>query len=287
MTGTQTLTLGDGRRLAWFEAGKASGPLVFAFHGLPGSREQRHPDERLAERAGVRLIHVERPGFGLSDPRVGRSFRDWASDISELADYLRADQFRVAGVSGGGPFALACAAYLPDRVERLALVSSVGPPGSMNQPVRMLGPARLGFTLARHAPWMLTASLVLFSRLVLVHPRAFIAQAARDLGGRDLAILADESVRQMLVSDLREALRQGANAMRTELGLLASDWNLPFSAVRASCSLWHGERDRLVPAEASRYLAKHISNSRLMLLPEEGHFLVLDHWPEILTWLVG
>lgn len=282
----RTLTLRDGRRLAWQELGSPDGVPVIAFHGLPGSREQRYPDESVAQRLGARVIHVERPGFGMSDPHPGRRLRDWAHDIEQLADYLRIERFCAAGVSGGGPFALACAAWLRERISRLALVSSVGPPGSMDRPVHMLAPARLAFALARRAPWTLTVPLALFARLVVARPQAFIAQAARDLGGEDYTILGDESVRRMLTRDLREAFRQGSGAMLTELILLSSDWGVPFFDIRASCSLWHGERDRLVPASASVRLAREILGSRLTLLPTAGHFFVLERWPEILNWLV-
>jgi pimeloyl-ACP methyl ester carboxylesterase len=212
--------------------------------------------------------------------------RDWAQDIEQLVDKLGADRVCVAGVSGGGPFAVACAAWLRDRISRLALVSSVGPPGSMNGPTRMLAPARLAFALARHASWTLTVPLALFARLAVAWPQAFIAQVARDLGGEDCTILGDQNVRRMLTRDLREAFRQGSGAMLTDLVLLASDWDVPFSDVHASCALWHGERDRLVPASASICLARQIPGSRLRLLPGAGHFFVLERWPEILGWLI-
>jgi len=197
------------------------------------------------------------------------------------------DRFCVAGVSGGGPFALACAAWLRERISRLALVSSVGPRGSMEGPTRMLAPARLAFALARHAPRTLTVPLALFAWLIVMRPLTFIAQAARDLGGEDYRLLQDDAVREMLTRDLSEAFRQGAGGMLTDLTLLASAWDIPFSDVRASCALWHGERDRLVPASASVHLARELPGSQLTLLPGAGHFFVLERWPEILRWLVS
>ncbi len=116
--GPGELTLPDRRRLAWVERGDPAGTVVFAFHGLPGSRFQAHPDDGIALHAEARVIHIDRPAFGRSDPQPGRRLADWAADVGALADHLRIDRFTVAGVSGGGPFACACASVLGQRVPR-------------------------------------------------------------------------------------------------------------------------------------------------------------------------
>ena len=130
---THTVHLADGRALAWTEAGEHSGSPVFSFHGLPGSRFQRHPDGGIARSRGLRLIHVERPGFGLSSPRPGRTLAEWPRDVAALADALGIGRFAVLGISGGGPFALACASLLPERVSAcvtLGGVTDMGWPGA-------------------------------------------------------------------------------------------------------------------------------------------------------------
>ena len=281
-----TLLLRDGRRLAWHEAGSARGAPVVACHGLPGSREQRYPDEGLAQRMGARVIHVDRPGFGWSDPAPHLRLRDWALDVEQLAEHLGLDRFAVAGVSGGGPFAAACAALLPDRVSRVALVSSVGPPASMGPPAQMHLLARFALYGAARVRWLVAPPLAMAARLVRARPNDFIALLAPSLGPADQVVLARPHVQQMLVRDLREAFRQGAGGLVRDLALLGSDWNLPLSRVRAPCALWHGERDRVVPASASARLAQEIPGSRLTLLPDAGHFFVLEHWPRILEWLL-
>ena len=281
-----SLLLRDGRRLAWHEAGTAHGAPVFACHGLPGSREQRSPDESLAQRMGARVIHIDRPGFGRSDPAPRQRVRDWTLDLEQLADHLGLHRFAVVGVSGGGPFAAACAALLPGRVSRLALVSSVGPPGSMDRPAHVHPLARLALGRAARLRWLLAPPLALAARLASAWPRRYIALLARGMGGADQVILARPEVQRMLARDLREAFRQGAGGLLRDLVLLASDWDIPLSQVRAPCALWHGEQDRLVPASASVRLAQEIAGSRLTLLPGAGYFFVLERWPQILDWLL-
>src|SRR5689334_22999351 len=129
---TQLLRLADGRDLAWCERGTPAGTPVFVFHGLPGSRLQRHPDESISTALNARIILTDRPGFGMSSPHPGRTLADWPADVAALADHLGIERFALMGVSGGGPSGCACAAMLGDRVTRAAIVNSVGPPGSMS-----------------------------------------------------------------------------------------------------------------------------------------------------------
>jgi pimeloyl-ACP methyl ester carboxylesterase len=284
--GTRTFALADGRSLAYAEYGAPDGRPVFSFHGLPGSRMQRHPDESIARRAGARVIHVDRPGFGLSTPRPGRTLADWPRDVAALADHLRLERFAIAGTSGGGPYAAACTALLGNRVTRAAIVSGVGPPGSMAGGPMTAG-ARLGFFLAPRAPWTMRRPIAAIARLVMRAPSRYIAALAWQMSPPDRPILARPEVRAMLAQDLREAFRQGARALVDDLALLARPWGLPWERVACPVALWHGEDDWMIPPGASRALERSIPGAQARFLPGEGHFLVLDRWPEICTWLTG
>src|SRR6185312_3853086 len=102
--------LADGRTLACLELGDPSGPPVLYFHGYPGSRLEARVAAAAARRLGLRLLAVDRPGFGQSTFQTGRSIGAWAADVAALADRLALGRFSIVGVSGGGPYALACAA---------------------------------------------------------------------------------------------------------------------------------------------------------------------------------
>ena len=69
----------------------------------------------------------QRPGLRPLDPQPGRTLLDFAADLDRLADALGLDRFAVLGVSAGGPYAVACAHRLPDRVTAAAAVSSLSP----------------------------------------------------------------------------------------------------------------------------------------------------------------
>ena len=127
---THSLTLGDGRRLAWAEYGDPSGrPLIYC-HGFPGSRLEAAMSHDTAARLGIRIIAPDRPGLGRSDYQPGRRLNDFPADLKQLADHLKLGRVAVLGESGGGPYAMAAAAALPERITKLLLVSSIGPPAA-------------------------------------------------------------------------------------------------------------------------------------------------------------
>ena len=110
------VTARDGRALGVCEWGVADGAPVFSLHGTPGSRLARHHDPAVYERAGVRVITYDRPGYGVSERRLGRRVADVVEDVATIADALELDRFAVMGGSGGGPHALACGARLGEQV---------------------------------------------------------------------------------------------------------------------------------------------------------------------------
>ena len=108
-----TLTLKDGRKLSYLDLGVAGAPVVFHFHGHGSSRIESLMLEEAAKQLGVRVIGLDRPGIGYSDPQAGDRLRNWPHDVAEVADILGIDTFAVQGMSAGGPYALACATSIP------------------------------------------------------------------------------------------------------------------------------------------------------------------------------
>src|SRR5690349_6265532 len=113
--------LPDGRRLDLRVSGPADGlPLVF-HHGTPGAATPIRALERAAHARGLRLVSTSRPGYGASTRQPGRSVIDVVADTAEVLALIGADECVVAGWSGGGPHALACAARLPAANAVLAI----------------------------------------------------------------------------------------------------------------------------------------------------------------------
>ena len=107
--------LNDGRSLAYAEWGDPDGRPVVLFSGTPSSR-LLCPDADATEALGVRLITVDRPGYGRPDPDPKHSLLTWADDYAALHRLLGLPPCPVVGWSGGGPHALACAVRAPALV---------------------------------------------------------------------------------------------------------------------------------------------------------------------------
>src|SRR3954470_22512634 len=124
---TDTLRLPDGRRMGVAYHGDPAGAAVFVCHGTPASRLGHDFTDEAARPRKLRMICLDRPGMGLSDPKPDRTIAGFADDVAAVADQLGHERFAVLGYSGGGPYALACGARLPERVTTVALMAGVGP----------------------------------------------------------------------------------------------------------------------------------------------------------------
>jgi len=281
------LRLGDGRRLAFRDQGDRRGRAVVLCHGWPGSRLQGPPDPGLPARLGLRLVTLDRPGFGRSSFQPGRRLIDWPADLAALADGLGLDRFTLIGVSGGGPYALAAAALLPERVDRLGLISSLAQLDRAGGPGRLYPPVWLGFRLAASCPPLFRLILSLF-RLFLASGRD---RASNLILGRllpaDRPVLARDEVRGMFAADVREAFRSGPAGPAWDLGLLARPWGFDPAALRVRTWLWHGTADKVVPCSHGRYLSQVIPGCRPEFVPGAGHFFAFERLAGILAELLA
>src|SRR5262245_17176122 len=123
----QRITLNDGRTLGFAEYGDPTGEPMLEFHGWPSCRFEAWIYDESGKNVGTRIIAIDRPGFGISTYKKGYRIADWPSDVLELADALGLDRFAVAGISSGSPYALACARFIPERLNACVLVSGLSP----------------------------------------------------------------------------------------------------------------------------------------------------------------
>jgi pimeloyl-ACP methyl ester carboxylesterase len=278
------IRLSDGRTLGYAEYGDAAGRPVLFFPGTPSSRLV-HPPEAPTRSAGVRLIAVERPGFGLSDFQPRRTLLDWPDDVAALANALGIDRFAVVGLSAGGPYAAACAYKIPQRLTSAAIVSGVGPvdlPGSLEEMSRIRG---AGALVARHAPWLLRPLLWLLGN-PRRDPERFFERMCAQTSDVDRAILARPGVREMLLESYLEATRAGVRGFAQDSIILSNPWRFRLENIHMPVHLWHGEQDANVSLSAARYVAEAIPDCKATFLPDEGHWLVLNRWPEIVAALL-
>ena len=278
---SKTMTLSDGRKLGYAEFGHPGGKPVIGFHGMPGSRLMMKAFEPAACALGVRLIAPDRPGYGLSDPHPRGTLLTYPKDVLEMAGGLGLNRFAVAGVSGGGPYALACAHELPGRLTAAGVISGIGPLRLPNSTRDMLRMNRIMFTLGRFSP---AFAGLLLSRLIkssLPSMEKHIQDGTsptQDLSPEVFAIMA---------ADQREAIRSGGQGLIFDMKMLWRPWGFKPEDIRARVWLWHGESDTLAPVMLAHVLAQQIPGCRATFYPGEGHTDPLtQHGEEILAKLV-
>lgn len=265
------IRLADERTLACLELGDPGGAPVIYFHGFPGSRLEARLAADAAERLGLRLLAPDRPGFGESTFLPGRTIGNWAADVAELTDQLGLQRFAVVGVSGGGPYALGCAARIPGRLGGVALVGALGPLAGMRSTRGMVALNRLALALAARSPSMARLAIGLAARWVRQRPERFLARMSAGAPAADRAVLTDAGYRAIFGASTAEALRQGGRGVAWELTLLARAWDFRLKEVSVPVRIWQGLADNIVPAAMARRLAGELPTSETQYLPGEGH----------------
>ena len=285
-----TVNLPDGRLLSLWVGGDPGGVPVIYFHGTPSSRLQAVSGHDAAVRQGVRLIAANRPGYGAT-PDAPSSLSSVAEDALALADALGLNRFAVLGVSGGGPYALACGAFAPERVVAVGVAVGIGPwrlidpPGTNPEDRAALELAEAGDIEAALAALRRSAAGD-FASMLELDDEAMMDEFTRPVPEQERAIFTPE-MRTLWAADLREALTSYDGYARDNL-VWGSDWNLDLAAVSSPTWLWYGDEDRLVPADHGRWLHEQIAHSTLVIRPGCGHGrAVFPFWDNMLTTLRG
>ena len=281
--------LPDGTMVGYAEAGDPAGPPVMYLHGSPSSRlEVGFPGIReAAEDLGIRVLAPDRPGIGLSTFRR-YTVADYPRLVRSFADALGLGRFAVIGVSGGGKYACACAWGLPDRVTRVALVSSTCSFDLPGARTTWSADDRRLYRLADRAPWLVHLFLAKVARDVRRDRDALFPVVEHTVGAADRQVLATPGFREALDQDTGEAFRQGGRGPAHDLTLEARPWGVPFERIQVPIEIWHGGADRVVSPEQGRILVRALPLVTDHFVRGEGHFsLVARHARAILQSVVG
>ena len=254
--------LTGGRMIAAEEYGSPSGLPVLYFHGFPACRLEAG----LIGSLPVRLLALDRPGYGGSTPHPGRTLLDWPQDVAQVADRLGIDGLHIVGLSGGGPYAAACAAALGRRVRSLSLVCPVPPAYGVPDGAGGIGGLiRLGRQPHRAATLFPLVRMMVRQRFFSIH-----RLVGRGLSVADDAVLTP-TVRDGLIGVWREAMRHGVHGALSDARIYTEDWGFGLDEIAVPTSLWCGGEDRLIPpATLAPYRA--IPGIRWHTLDGEGHF---------------
>jgi pimeloyl-ACP methyl ester carboxylesterase len=279
----QTFTLPDGRHLAYREMGDPTGLPVIYQHGWEYPRLW-HPDTAIAQRAGVRLVGLDRAGYGQSTLQPHRTVSDSAADVAALADHLGLDRFAMLGWSLGGLHALAAAAAMPQRVTHVVTCGSLGILGEKGA-LRQLHwisatPRRL-----RHVPFLQRSWLRLQAGQATKDVSAFVDGAIRYFPPPDQAVMRDPLFRPVIEESQTVAWADGIDGVLADYNT-ATPLTFHMRDVGQHVELFHGTDDTIVDPAMAHRLDQLLPDSQLHLIPDAGHFAVLTHWAELITAVV-
>jgi pimeloyl-ACP methyl ester carboxylesterase len=279
----------DGRVLKVLEDGDRVGRPVLVHNGMPNSRLLFAADVRSARRLGIRLISYDRPGYGGSTRRPGRSVADCAEDVRAIARALDIDRLGVWGISGGGPHAIAGAAVLPDLVMSVAVLASVAPWGAegldyfagtgewnVEQVSLMLeDPAAARAKCEDNRVQMLTQTLPELMEFL----KTLLAPV-------DAAALTGE-LGQYVIDATRSGMATSSDGWWDDGLAILEPWGFEFGSIRIPVLLLHGRHDRFVPFAHGEWLARTIPGVEARLTEDDGHLtLTTHHLDEVHSWLL-
>jgi pimeloyl-ACP methyl ester carboxylesterase len=282
----------ENRVLRVRDAGDPAGSVVLYFHSTPGSRLDLTFGEQLAVERGVRLVSFDRPGYGGSSP-TAFGLKSVAEDAAAVADHIGVDRFATLGQSGGGPFALAAATVLDDRVTRVGIASGPGPfqhvPGALDQ---LDDTDRAALALLPGDPTGAADGFAAgFEPLVSLFRDSTPAEIVGAFGGmlsrHDSEVMRDERYSSTFATTMRESLSQGTQGGGWDNVAWVGPWDIDMAGVECPVFLWYADEDRFVPLAHGLWLRDHVKDPRFVQRAGEGHVGVYEHFGEILDALTA
>jgi pimeloyl-ACP methyl ester carboxylesterase len=284
-----TVRVRGDRKLGFAEFGPHDGTPVVWCHGTPGARRQIPEPARLAAiETGVRIVGIDRPGVGLSTSHLYPSVLDFALDLEIVADQLGLGRFATVGLSGGGPYALAAAHALGDRVPSVGVLGGVAP-------TRGLHAARGGL-MSLAMPWAPVLPLV---RGPLGTILGSVVRAARPVGSPaldlyarfspegDRELLGRPEFKAMFLDDIIGGSKRGMRAPVFDVILFTRHWGFEVSDLAVPVTWWHGDSDNIVPLAHAEHIVPRFPQAELRIRPGESHLGGLGAAEEVLETILA
>lgn len=276
-----TTELPDGRRLGWAEWGPPDGEPVLFFGGAAMGRGVGFGADVL-DRQGVRLISLERPGLGASDPEPDRTLTDWPRDVQEFIAARGLAEVRIVGFSMGAPFALACAAAgLPVAVAIVSGQDDLRHPAfkdALDPQVAGLLDAVAADPAAVEAHFASSADPEMLWTLVTTYSSAV-----------DLAVYTAPAFEAAFRRALDEGFAQSAAGYARDFVLATGEWSFDPAEIRVPVDLWYGGHDTspVHSPDHGAELARRIPTAQRHVIPEAGGSVLWTHAEEIMRSLIA
>lgn len=285
---TRTISAGSGRELCVELAGEPDGKPILVHTGEPMSRLLYGGWIADAEQKGIRLIGYDRPGYGGSTAYPGHTVASGAQDVRAIAEALGHDRLGIWGISGGGPYALGCAALLPDLAVAVAAVASLAPYGIE------------GFDyFAGMGELNVEGTKLFFSdpeaerrdlregreEILAATPEQFAEQMESLLSPVDAEALTGDLAR-WLTETHKVAVSPGDQGWWDDGAAHLTSWGFDLRDIRVPVKIWHGRQDRMVPVQHGQWLAANVPGAEADISDRDGHLTMIGRIGEIHDWLL-
>lgn len=277
------ITLSNGLCLGYAEYGDPRGEVAFYFHGWPSSRLQGCLFDDLAKKHGMRLICPDRPGIGLSDPQPGRTLADWQQTLMELVAHVGADNWHVIAWSGGGPYLLSTALFMPKRLLSASIICGA-PPLIFLGDREMFWIYRWLIQLRKLLPTVLGGILKLGALIARMKPGCLVHRLLlKMLGAEDRRILSDPKVFKVVCEATLGALSRPAADVIADADIYLSEWGFEVCRIAVPIHFWHGKQDRNIDWTYTQRLAAIIPHAVTHFSEHDGHYsLPVTHAEQII-----
>ena len=265
-------------RIAWNEYGDPAGRPLFYHHGWPSCRLQARLLHHLARERGLRVLALDRPGMGHTTWQPGSSLKSWAVLLAAFADSLGIGRFHQLGVSGGGPYALACAALMPERLIASTVLCGAAPVWKADR--SGLHPAyRVIIPLLNLPKSWFSPLLRIATRYSTASPeKAPVSWIVSMLPEPDRKImLQNPGIQKVFAESFNEGVRQGGRHVMENGEIYLHDWEIPLGEIRHPIRYWHGAHDRHISAAMTENFVSRVAEAILTIDPDEGHFSLAIH----------
>ena len=285
----RSLTVSNGSTVALSEYGDPRGVPIFFCHGWPSSRTMAELAHEAARDLGARIISPDRPGIRDSQFQPDRRLTDWPPLLNEIADRLAIDRFRILAISGGAPYAYASGWMLPERVEKIAVVSGAPPLDQLKEDDGLLPIHRQMLRLRLRQPRLLKALFHLARPLVAMRmPIRLRPLLLKFLQPCDANVLRESRAFEVCFESARQAWRSSAKGVMTDAEIYATPWGFELEQVGVPVALWHGTKDRTFADRLAKGVATRLPNCEFHLIEGAGHYsLPIRYIREILADLLA
>lgn len=281
---TDDMTILDttGATVGYYEYGDPLGKPVLVFHGTPACGAGFGFADAAAGERHLRLIAPDRPGIGRSSRRASWTVGDYPTMVTAFADAMNIKRFGVWGYSGGGPYAVACAAKLGNRVEAAAVASGMGEVGVFAKPADFEKTDRQMLELAVKHPAIARRIMGMAGWLAQRSPKSAMKSFEKQLDASDRAVLATLGEPSAVMALFSRAFQNGPHGVVADYAAIARPWDCDLSAIVSPVTVWQGTADRMVPLHHAEQLAARLPKATLTTWEGEGHLGTITHVAEIL-----